>query len=324
MTATVLILAACCAVVAAFRSTWSPCGLSMLSTITPLAERTRGRRWGVTASWFLLGAALGGACLGALAALAAVVVRSVGTSPTAALVGAIVASLGAAAMDCGAIGPELPHHRRQVDERWLDEFRGWVYGIAFGAQIGTGLATYIMTASVYLTVVLAGLTADPLAAIGIGVLFGVGRGLAIFAGCRLTSPERVRAFHVRFESRRAVVRRATIVFELLVAAIAAVAIGGPVAAVIPSVVGVVGIVGLTAKPGRAAHTESTVVSSAATTTSSPAPPPLHDVELIRSGPVRPPRSARGRNHQRWSCGACIARSPVPNPTPSAGPASCPR
>jgi MFS family permease len=271
MTATLLILAACCAVVAAFRSTWSPCGLSMLSTITPLAERTRGRRWGVTATWFLIGAALGGACLGALAALAAVAVRSVGTGPTAASVGAIFASLAAAAMDGSIIGPELPHHRRQVDERWLDEFRGWVYGIAFGAQIGTGLATYIMTAAVYLTVVLAGLTADALAAIGIGVLFGLCRGLAIFAGCRLTTPDRVRAFHLRFEARRAVVRKATVAFELLVATVAALAIGGPVVAV---VVAVVGVVGLTVKPGHPAHAKSTVASSSATPTPSPAPSPL--------------------------------------------------
>ena len=32
-------VAALVAVVAALRSLWSPCGLSMLSTITPLAER---------------------------------------------------------------------------------------------------------------------------------------------------------------------------------------------------------------------------------------------------------------------------------------------
>ena len=54
---TLIALAAITAVGSAIRSTWSPCGLSMLSTITPLAERSRGRRWGLTATWFLLGAA---------------------------------------------------------------------------------------------------------------------------------------------------------------------------------------------------------------------------------------------------------------------------
>ncbi len=46
-------LGAVIAIAAAARSTWSPCGLSMLSTITPLAERSRGHRFGVTASWFI-------------------------------------------------------------------------------------------------------------------------------------------------------------------------------------------------------------------------------------------------------------------------------
>ena len=58
------------AVAAAIRSTWSPCGLSMLSTLTPLAERSRGHRYAVTATWFVLGATLGGATLGLVAVTA--------------------------------------------------------------------------------------------------------------------------------------------------------------------------------------------------------------------------------------------------------------
>ncbi len=201
MTATLVTIAVIVAVVAGFRSTWSPCGLSMLSTITPLAERTRGRRWGVTATWFVLGAAIGGACLGALGAVASVAVAAFGTSSTSALVVALVACVAAAAMDLGMVGPALPHHRRQVDEQWLDQYRGWVYGLGFGAQIGNGLATYIMTAAVYLVVVLAGLTGEPLMALGLGILFGLTRGLAILLGARLTTPDRLRAFHETFEAR---------------------------------------------------------------------------------------------------------------------------
>jgi hypothetical protein len=231
MTATLLAIAVVGAMVAGFRSTWSPCGLSMLSTITPLAEWSRGRRWGVTATWFVVGAVVGGACLGAIGSLVALGVRGIGTSATAALVAATVACLVAAAMDLDLVGPRLPHHRRQVDERWLDEYRGWVYGLAFGVQIGTGLATYIMTAAVYLIVVLAGLTGEPLIALALGVLFGLTRGLTILLGTRLTTPERVRTFHARFESRRGAVRTATIAFELSAAAVATVVLGGPIVAV---------------------------------------------------------------------------------------------
>ena len=153
-------LAAIVAVAAAIRSTWSPCGLSMLSTITPMAERSRGRRWGLTATWFVLGAVLGGATLGLLAVLGAVVVGAVGLSSTVALGVAAVLALVAAGMDLG-IGTEMPHHRRQVDEVWLDQYRSWVYGLGFGWQIGSGLSTYIMTAAVYLTIALAALTGSP-------------------------------------------------------------------------------------------------------------------------------------------------------------------
>ena len=103
---TLIALAAITAVGSAIRSTWSPCGLSMLSTITPLAERSRGRRWGLTATWFLLGAALGGLTLGGLAALGAVVVGATGASASALGVGAVLAVL--AALDLGLLGRPMP------------------------------------------------------------------------------------------------------------------------------------------------------------------------------------------------------------------------
>jgi MFS family permease len=223
-------LAATTAVAAAVRSTWSPCGLSMLSTITPMAERSRGRRWGLTAAWFLLGALVGGATLGALAAVGAAGVALLQPSVTAALLVAAVVALAAAAADLG-LGTRLPHHRRQVDEVWLDQYRSWVYGVGFGWQIGTGLATYIMTAGVYLTVVLGALSGRPGVAFGIGVLFGVVRGLAIFLGARLTDPQRLRSFHQRFDTAGPVVRQVVIGVILVVAVVAAGGAGGPVAAV---------------------------------------------------------------------------------------------
>lgn len=151
------VLAAVTAVAAAARSTWSPCGLSMLSTITPMAERSRGRRWGLTAAWFVLGATLGGATLGLLAVAGAALMGATGAGTALTLGLAATAALVTASMDLG-VGTQMPHHRRQVDEVWLDQYRSWVYGLGFGWQIGTGLATYIMTAAVYLTVVLAALT----------------------------------------------------------------------------------------------------------------------------------------------------------------------
>ncbi|MFN7149097.1 MAG: hypothetical protein ACK4V6_06415 [Microthrixaceae bacterium] len=230
------VLASCIAIGAAARSTWSPCGLSMLSTITPMAERSRGRRWGLTASWFVLGAVIGGATLGLLAVLGALALGALGLSTPTLLGLAAAAALVAAAMDLG-IGTEMPHHRRQVNEVWLDQYRSWVYGMGFGWQIGTGLSTYIMTAAVYLTVVLAALTGSPWLAMGISVLFGLVRGLAIFLGVRLVEPVRLMHFHERFDALGPAVRHAVIGLQLSIAVIAATASFGVVGAVVSAVIG---------------------------------------------------------------------------------------
>lgn len=232
-----LALAVLVAVAAALRSTWSPCGVSMLSTITPITEASRGRRYPVTVGWFVTGAVVGGACVGAVAAgfaaLGAVVDPSRGTA-----LGAVAGlALLAAAFDARLGGLDLPGHGRQVNETWLTRYRSWVYGGGFGWQIGVGLATYIVTAGVYLTLLVLGLTGRPAAAFGVGVLFGLVRGLAILSGARLTTIERLHSFHRTFEDRRELSRRAMIGVQLLVAVTAAGLAGGIVAALVVAAAG---------------------------------------------------------------------------------------
>src|SRR3954462_14413626 len=102
MTSVLLVTALAVAAVSAIRGVWSPCGLSMLSSITPMTERGRGHRFGVTAAWFVVGAIVGGASLGALAAAAAAGVSAVGLSVGARVgIGAVVALL-TAGVDLGA------------------------------------------------------------------------------------------------------------------------------------------------------------------------------------------------------------------------------
>ncbi len=145
MTTLLVFVAGLVALAAAVRSTWSPCGLSMLSTITPLSERAKGHSYRATASWFVAGATAGGLTLGGVAALCAAGVRALGPSPLGLGVLAAGAASVAALSDLAVFGLSLPIHRRQVNERWLDHFRPWVYGAGFGWQIGVGLATYITT-----------------------------------------------------------------------------------------------------------------------------------------------------------------------------------
>jgi len=180
---------------AAARSTWSPCGLSMLSTITPVTEQARGRRYAATVPWYLVGALAGGATLGAVAAMAAIPIQAANLPTTTVL--AIIGLFAVVSIfsDFGVKGFRLPRHRRQVDRLWLDHYRSWVYGTGFGWQIGVGLATYIVTTAVYLTVLIAIVTGSPVQALTIGLVFGGVRGLAIFLGAGATTLDKLHALH---------------------------------------------------------------------------------------------------------------------------------
>jgi hypothetical protein len=195
----------------------------MLSTITPVRERARGHHFGVTATWFVLGSIVGGALLGWLGVVSAGLTRALELSGGGRLGLAAVATLAAAGLDAGMLGPRLPHQRRQVDEAWLDEFRPWIYASGFGLQIGFGLATYVMSGGVYLVVLLGALTATPALALLVGVVFGAARGAAVLAGSRNTDPERLARFHRRFAATEAPVRRAVIAVEASVGTVLAVA-----------------------------------------------------------------------------------------------------
>jgi hypothetical protein len=200
---------------AAVRSTWSPCGLSMLASITPLAEVGRGHRFRTTASWYVAGSVIGGATLGLCVAALTLAVEALSLPSRTVTVLALAASVVAVLSDARIGGFHLPVHHRQVNERWLDRFRPWVYGAGFGWQIGSGLATYIMTAAVYLMIVLSALTGQPFLGVAFGVLFGLGRGLSVCLGRHITSTEALTAFHRQFFTWGPTAARSTVAVEIL-------------------------------------------------------------------------------------------------------------
>ncbi|HEX3839682.1 MAG TPA: hypothetical protein VHU85_02715 [Acidimicrobiales bacterium] len=201
----------------AVRSTWSPCGLSMLASITPLAETGRGNRFRTTATWFVIGSTVGGLSLGTGMAALAAGVHALALSPTTIGIVALAAAALAVGSDTGVTGIRLPVHYRQVNERWLDQFRPWVYAAGFGWQIGTGLATYITTSAIYLMVVLAALAGHPVWAIALGAGFGLVRGLSVLLGRNITNPDALRAFHFKFYAAGPKVGRITVIAEMVAA-----------------------------------------------------------------------------------------------------------
>jgi hypothetical protein len=220
------------ATAAAVRSTWSPCGLSMLSTITPFTERGRGHSYRATAAWFVTGASAGGALLGVLIGAGAAVVGLLHLPVDVRLWAAGAAALVAAGSDGRVIGWELPVHRRQVNERWLDGYRSWVYGAGFGWQIGAGLVTYITTAALYLLIVIGMLTASPLAGLVFGIWFGLLRGLAVLLTRRIGSVGELLSFHRRFESALTTADRMVRAVELAVVLAVAVELANPLSVLV--------------------------------------------------------------------------------------------
>jgi hypothetical protein len=235
MTTLITVLALVMAVGAAARSTWSPCGLSMLSTITPTGEQARGARFATSATWFVVGGVAGGATLGGVLALVAVGIGALHLAAGTIGIVAGLAALVAAASDSRVTGRQIPIHRRQVNEVWLDRFRPWVYGAGFGWQIGSGVVTYIMTSAVYLIAVLAVMTGNPWTALGVGILFGTVRGLAVLLGRGITTPDRLASFHRRFAQLEPMSRRVIVAMEVAVAAVVAGVLWPPAAAVVVAV-----------------------------------------------------------------------------------------
>ncbi len=227
------------AVVAAVRGMWSPCGLSMISSITPMAERAKGHRFGVTATWFTLGGLAGGMTLGAAMAAGAWLVSLGGLGATVTATVFSVLALVTIASDLKLFGFSLPIHPRQVNETWLQRLRPWAYASGFGWQIGSGFATYIMTGAVYLTVAAGVLTADPLLAFGLGAGFGTLRGLGVFVAVRAHGPAELRRLHATIDRLAAVSLDAAIAGQL-VALVALAIISGRLPVLVVAIVATLG------------------------------------------------------------------------------------
>jgi len=165
----------------------------MRASIHPLGERARHNRWIVTATAYVTGsvsgAALLGGALGSLGLLAPALPHR--TMVLAAL------CLGAAAADAGAVA--LPTVRRQVNEDWMHRYRGWVYGLGFGFQLGLGVVTVVTTAAIYLWMAAAVLSGSVASGMAMGTTFGLLRALPVLSEARVDGPARLRRAHQRFQ-----------------------------------------------------------------------------------------------------------------------------
>jgi sulfite exporter TauE/SafE len=183
----------------------------MLASIVPLGERARNRPWGVTAAAYVVASLLAGAWFGAVLGLLGGWVPGFGALDTAWVVSlAAGVCLTGAAMDLGIGGLRLPTVRRQVNEDWLVRYRGWACGVGFGFQLGLGVVTIVTSATVYVVLLLAFLSASPTAGCALGAAFGLVRAIPLLTMRRATTPARLSRAHRRMQGWAAHVQRAAV------------------------------------------------------------------------------------------------------------------
>lgn len=165
----------------------------MIASITPVGEAGRQQRWTTTAAAYGVGAAIGGTAVGGLLGLASSWLP-LGVGPALAIL-ATVAGIGLLA-DHGWL--PLPSWRRQVDERWLTTYRGWVYGLGFGAQLGAAVTTIVTSSSTYVVLAAAALSGSAAAGALIGGTFGLVRAAPVLAAGHVRTPAALRDLFRRF------------------------------------------------------------------------------------------------------------------------------
>lgn len=166
----------------------------MLSSITPLGQRSRGMSWQRTVLAFWFGAVVAGTLIfGVVGAVGA----AVGLGQLAPWVGLVAVGL-AAALDLA--GVRAPGPQRQVDEDWLGRYRDWVTGLGFGLQLGAGFTTIVPTLGTWALLVIAATSGWGLAA-AIGAAFGVGRSVLLLANRTVHSPSSLAESMKNFAAR---------------------------------------------------------------------------------------------------------------------------
>jgi sulfite exporter TauE/SafE len=192
----------------------------MLSSIHPLGERARHNRWALTATAFAVGSIATAAGVGGLLGGVGSAIAGSPSQPTLTILGGAV--LAAGLLDLAGVRAPGPH--RQVNERWIGVYRGWVYGVGFGAQLGAGLATYVVTWGVWVMFAAEAMSGSAAAGAVIGLAFGAGRVVPVLAGRWIDRPSRLTSFSTTMRRLAAPAYRA-LAAATIIAGIAGIASG---------------------------------------------------------------------------------------------------
>jgi hypothetical protein len=159
------------AFVAGVAGTWSPCGFSIIETISGPQRRVR-----TSCVTFTFGALAGGAATFALLALIGAIALPLGRTP-AALVVAGAAVAGAVAEALGL--PIRPQIRRQLPEHWRRTLPLPVAALLYGVLLGSGFATFVYTLALWSIAAMMFVLGSAKLGVLVGLAFGLGRALPV-------------------------------------------------------------------------------------------------------------------------------------------------
>jgi sulfite exporter TauE/SafE len=193
----------------------------MLGSISPVGEASRAQRWWLTATAYTLASVAAGAAIGTALGVTGQALAAVAPAPERVRLALLGAAMVAAAMaDAGAFGWALPTWHRQVDERWLTTYRGWVYGAGFGAQLGVGVATIVTSTVTYTAFAAALLSASWRGGLAVGAAFGVARSIPLLLMAPVRSAARLHTVTRGVAEAQPLVHRLTVAGQGVLAATA--------------------------------------------------------------------------------------------------------
>jgi hypothetical protein len=128
------------------------------------------------------------------------------------------------ALDLGTLGAKLPTVRRQVNEEWLHRYRGWVYGLGFGLQLGAGFSTVVAVSAIYGAFAAAFLSGSVRAGLAIGTVFGLARAVTILSVVTVRRTPQVVAVDARLRRWDGRARILAVALEATLGAVAIVAL----------------------------------------------------------------------------------------------------
>jgi MFS family permease len=195
----------------AVRAAWSPCGQSMLASLTPIAERARGSSWRRTVTAFAIGAVAAGTLGGTLLGAVGSTLPGSGWRAPAVLAVLLVALI----VDATPLRRRMPLTKRQVNEDWMTRYRGWVYGFGFGAQLGLGFITLVACAAIYATFAIELLSGSILAGAAIGAVFGATKASTLLPTRLARDSDSLLTLHRRLLALESNAQRAVVAAEVI-------------------------------------------------------------------------------------------------------------